>query len=165
MNGLRAAPVRDRTHETGLFVFLGSAAMLFTAFAAAYLVRRAGTDWKPSSLPRILWVSTAALMAASVAIEWARRRMSRPALLVAGAFAMLFAALQALAWGFMTSPGPHRSFFQVITAAHAVHLAGGLSCLPWVILRPTPLSVRLTAIYWHFLAIVWIAMFALMGLL
>lgn len=165
MNAPGAAPIPNRTHETGLLVFLATVAMLFTAFAAAYLVRRAGADWKPSPLPNTLWASTVALLAAGAAIEWGRRRMSRPALLLAGALGVLFAGLQLLAWDSMTSPGPYRSFFQVITAAHGLHLLGGLACLPWVILRPTPQSIRLTAIYWHFLAIVWIAMFALMGLL
>ncbi len=83
---------------------------------------------------------------------------------------------QWLAWrdladrGFFVSTGPSSSFFYLLTGAHAVHLLGGVLALliagSTVILR-RPLESRrivvdITAWYWHFMALLWIYIFALL---
>ncbi len=163
--------LRARTHQTGLWIFMATAAMLFTAFASSYLVRRGGSDWSRSRLPDTLWTSTGLLLLGSGTMEMARRTGSRRWLLGTIALGVAFALSQALAWDVMARQGafepanPHRAFFYVITGAHAAHLGGGLIALWIVFARPTELSLRLGAVYWHFLAGVWVAMFALMRLL
>ena len=59
----------------------------------------------------------------------------------------------------------------LLTIAHAVHLAGGMIALLWaasasLLHKPVEsrrIVVDITAWYWHFMAVLWIYMFALLG--
>src|SRR5262245_57390040 len=63
-------------HRFGLWLFLGVVSMLFIAFTSAYIVRRAGgKDWQPLTAPPLLWINTGLLLASSVTLEIARRRL------------------------------------------------------------------------------------------
>ena len=100
----------------------------------------------------------------------------RGGLFVAGGFALAFLAGQLLAWqqlfelGYFAAANPANAFFYLITALHAVHLAGGL--VAWSrttakVVGGTEMdkvraSVALCAIYWHFLLVVWLVMFGLL---
>jgi len=62
------------------------------------------------------------------------------------------------------------SFFYLLTGTHAAHLAGGLMALlyaGWITLRHKPIErqrvvVDVTAWYWHFMAFLWVYIFALL---
>ena len=85
---------------------------------------------------------------------------------------------QGLAWGelhnrgFFMSTNPSSSFAFLLTVAHAVHLAGGMIALVWasgasLLHRPLEarrIAVDITAWYWHFMAVLWIYIFLLLGL-
>ena len=70
----------------------------------------------------------------------------------------------------MISGNPANAFFYLLTAAHALHILGGL----WVWsktlfklqsnieVRNVRVAVELCAIYWHFLLLVWLVLFALL---
>jgi cytochrome c oxidase subunit III len=89
-----------------------------------------------------------------------------------------FLAGQWLAWGelhargFYVSTNPSSSFAFLLTIAHAVHLAGGMIALVWAAsssLLHKPVEARrivvdITAWYWHFMAVLWVYIFALLGL-
>jgi cytochrome c oxidase subunit 3 len=59
----------------------------------------------------------------------------------------------------------------LLTAAHAVHLAGGIVALLWAgitSLQQKPIEGRrivvdVAAWYWHFMAVLWIYVFALLA--
>jgi cytochrome c oxidase subunit 3 len=59
----------------------------------------------------------------------------------------------------------------LLTATHAVHLAGGIVALLWaattaLLHKPVEsrrIVVDITAWYWHFMAALWIYVFALLG--
>ena len=84
---------------------------------------------------------------------------------------------QGLAWGelhnrgFFLSTNPSSSFAFLLTIAHAVHLTGGmiaLLCAGSASLLHKPIEARriavdITAWYWHFMAVLWIYIFALLG--
>jgi cytochrome c oxidase subunit III len=84
---------------------------------------------------------------------------------------------QGLAWGelhnrgFFVSTNPSSSFAFLLTIAHAVHLAGGMIALLWassasLLHKPVEarrIAVDITAWYWHFMAGLWIYIFALLG--
>jgi cytochrome c oxidase subunit III len=88
-----------------------------------------------------------------------------------------FLAGQWLAWGelhnggFYVDTNPSSSFAFLLTIAHAVHLAGGLIALLWatsasLLHKPAEarrIVVDVTAWYWHFMAVLWIYVFALLG--
>jgi cytochrome c oxidase subunit 3 len=119
----------------------------------------------------------------SVALQWAHMSARRDdidglivGLLVGGASAMTFLAGQLLVWqqlnvaGYFVASNPANSFFYLITAAHGLHLMGGLVALGRTIAkvwRGAPmmqvrLSVELCAIYWHFLLLVWLVLLGLL---
>src|SRR5579871_3912037 len=84
---------------------------------------------------------------------------------------------QWLAWGELHNRGfyvytnPSSSFAFLLTIAHAVHLAGGMIALIWAasssLLHKPPearrIAVDVTAWYWHFMLVLWIYVFALLG--
>jgi cytochrome c oxidase subunit III len=88
-----------------------------------------------------------------------------------------FLAGQWLAWGelhnrgFYISTNPSSSFAFLLTITHAVHLAGGLIALLWAAsasLRHKTVEARrilvdITAWYWHFMLVLWVYIFALLG--
>jgi cytochrome c oxidase subunit 3 len=65
---------------------------------------------------------------------------------------------------------PANSFFYMITAAHGLHLMGGLVALGrttakvWrgAEMAEVRLSVELCTIYWHFLLLVWLVLLGLL---
>ena len=173
-----------------LWVFLGVITSLFGLFISAYFIRMghghgAGiSDWHPVSKPPILWFNTAMLVLSSAAMQAARRAVGLNQrarvmgyLFAGGAFAILFLSGQLLAWhqlrdsGYGLTSGPAGAFFYVLTGVHGLHLLGGL--LVWlktvarmrsraVPLIEVRLSIQLCTVYWHFLLLVWLVMFALL---
>jgi cytochrome c oxidase subunit III len=176
-----AAPVPAA--KVGLGVFLAVVGSLFALFASAYSMRMHMGDWQSLPKPWLLWLNTAVLILSSVALHRAQvaaRRGQiegvRAGLLAGGATALLFLAGQVLVCrqlttaGFFLAANPASSFFYLITAVHGLHLLGGLVALGraaarvWrgVDLDRVPLSVELCAMYWHFLLLVWLVLFALL---
>jgi cytochrome c oxidase subunit 3 len=170
------------TAKVGLGIFLAVVGALFALLISAYLTRFSGTDWWSIPIPRLLWVNTAALAASSVALQWAKveapldhREMLNTALAVAFVLAVLFLTGQVLAWwqlvsaGYMLADNPSNSFFYMITGLHGLHILGGLFVLARTTIRARTspvlarvrLSVDLCAIYWHFMLVVWLILFAL----
>jgi cytochrome c oxidase subunit 3 len=160
----------------GLWAFLGTITMLFAGFTSAYVVRRAGADFRPFAAPALVWWNTLVLLASSAALEVARRRLrgwdlsaARGFLSATGLLGVLFTAGQLLAWrqlaaqGVYLSTNPHSSFFYVLTGLHALHLAGGLvwfgvvrGRLSHMRITPGQDGLALFATYWHYLAALWI---------
>jgi cytochrome c oxidase subunit III len=83
---------------------------------------------------------------------------------------------QLLAWrelahrGFYLATSPSSSFFYVLTGMHALHLVGGVVALLYAaatVFRSRALERRrivldVTAWYWHFMALLWLYIFALL---
>ena len=62
--------------STGIWVVLASITMTFAAFTSALIVRQGSAlDWRHLALPNILYFNTLVLIASSIALEMARRRM------------------------------------------------------------------------------------------
>jgi cytochrome c oxidase subunit 3 len=172
------------TAKIGLVVFLAVVTSLFALFFSAYSMRASLGDWRPLPVPRLLWLNTGILAFSSIALEYARSAARRGAqadlqagLLAGGVSAMAFIAGQLLAWqqlneaGYFLATNPANTFFYLLTAVHAVHLIGGLVALGRAAVRvrgravagdDMQLSIDLCAIYWHFLLLVWLVMFALL---
>jgi heme/copper-type cytochrome/quinol oxidase subunit 3 len=175
---------QDRTAYVGMAIFLGSWAMLFASLFFAYaFVRARAPAWPPLDappLPRLLpGLNTLAIAASSLAVARAvrQRELGRPpaaARLLAWAIALgtAFLALQLLVWsdlwraGLVPSGGPYASVFYAFTAFHALHVLVGLGGLGAVALRlrsragASPTDVRLWGWYWHFVGVVWLALYA-----
>ncbi len=170
--------------KTALMFFLGVVFVLFGLFVTAYFIRMKLEDWRPMPEPSLLWVNTALLFLGSIVLQWTHMRLKGgreegvKAGLVLGALLTLgFVYGQYLAWqdmraaGYYMSSNPANAFFYVLTGVHAAHILGGL----WVWTRAgirvwsgaameaIRLSVELCALYWHFLLLVWLVLFALLS--
>jgi len=160
----------------GLWLFLGTLTMMFIGFTSAYMVRRLSPDWAPLKPPGLLWANTAVLLLSSGALEAARRRLRGwnvagvgPWLLTTGVLGVLFLAGQLMAWkvlvarGYFVGSSPHNSFFYLLSGVHGVHLVGGLIWFAVVLVKARRLAytpgedgLGMFAIYWHFLAGLWV---------
>lgn len=177
----RSAP--QRSYLTGLTMALAAILMFFMALVSAFIVRKGfSDDWRPFALPPILWVNTAILLASSVTIEAARRRLARMDLsgfrhwwAMTTALGLLFVAGQLVAWrqlvheGVYLASNPSNSFFYVLTAAHGIHVLGGIIALliigwrGWEKARVTrATATEMAAVYWHFMDGLWIFLFLLL---
>jgi cytochrome c oxidase subunit 3 len=178
---------RDEVVRLGLWMFLATVAMLFAAFASAYLVRRGSSDWTAIALPPVLWLNTLVLAAGSVSLEAGRawglgRRWAASswALGAAVGLGVGFLGGQLVAWralmadGIFLPDGPHASFLYTLTAAHAVHVVAALVLLTvaaaqtWTGLGRRDfarwtLAMDATRTFWHFLLGVWIFVFLLLA--
>ena len=164
----------------GLGMFMAVAATLMVLLLSAYSMRMDMPDWSPPPQPRLLWVNTALLCVASVALHRAGRAVRRSdrrgvgsGLLAGGGASVAFLAGQILAWrelamaGYRPAGNPADAFFYLITAVHGLHVAGGLVALgrAGLALRRRAASdrlrqvVELCAAYWHFLLLAWLLLF------
>jgi cytochrome c oxidase subunit 3 len=169
--------------KIGLGVFLAVVGSLFALFISAYSMRMNMVDWRTLPMPRLLWFNTAVLVLSSVALQWAHMAARRNdidgvivGLCAGGASAVTFLIGQLLAWrelsvaGYFLASNPANSFFYLITAAHGLHVMGGLVGLGrttanvWrgAEVSQVRLSVELCAIYWHFLLLVWLVLLGLL---
>jgi len=162
---------------------LVSITVLFITVAVAYYVRsRSPVNWQHIEVPHLLWLSTAFILASSWTLESARGSLEREniarfilgleiTLGIAVAFlaSQVFALQQLAEQGIYLRRNPHSSLYYVVTGAHALHLLGGMAVLCYLLLRSGSMDlVRLrsrtsvTAIYWHFLMTLWLALFVLL---
>ncbi|HKX80286.1 MAG TPA: cytochrome c oxidase subunit 3 [Novosphingobium sp.] len=140
-------------------------------------------DWRPMPEPPLLWINSAVLVASSLAWEVARRAartlawddIRRMALIGAG-LGLLFLAGQLLLWrqyqagGYYLSANPANAFFFLLTAVHGLHLIGGVVACVRVVgqfgargdQRRAARNIRLCAVYWHFLLLVWVLLAGLL---
>ncbi|MBI2833718.1 MAG: cytochrome c oxidase subunit 3 [Acidobacteria bacterium] len=173
--------------QLGVWMFLATVVMLFAAFTSAYIIRRSASDWTPIELPWMLWMSTAALVASSVAFErgrFASKRgqaaSARYGISAAAGLGLIFLAGQVVAWRDLVARGvyvptsPHSSFFFILTATHGVHVVAGLVLLIYTVTRIWDVGVPLdrgaparliaaSATFWHFLAVLWLYVFVLVS--
>jgi len=169
--------------QTALWVFLCVATSLFVLFVSAYSMRLGLADWTPLPRPRLLTLNTALLVGASLAMQWAvhAARRGEPAdlrrgLATGGLLTVGFLAGQLAVWmqlddaGWFVSTSAASAFFYLFTAVHGLHVLGGLVAWArawkraWRDADPSRirLAVQLCATYWHFLLVVWVALYALL---
>jgi cytochrome c oxidase subunit III len=165
-------------YRLGLLIACGSILAFFAALVVAFYWRsRTPPFWEPIQLPRTLWLSTAIILVSSVTFEAARRAYRRGLHLAAARLMVItaclgaaFLASQLSAWlnlvhrGYYLAQNPYSSFFYMFTGLHAAHLIGGLIALFIVVLgRSTRReTVDTVAYYWHFLGMLWMALFVIL---
>ncbi len=174
----------------GMILFLFALAMIFGATIGGYFyIRSESPAWPPPGSPPLprggLWLSTGILLLLSVAVQWALRSVRwdrqgtlRAALVVTGVLALAFLANQAHNWdevrAILVPPGAkvraYTSTFYILTGTHALHVLGGLLVLAVVTVKAFrgdyssvyhP-GIRYSAMYWHFLDVVWLVLFAVL---
>jgi cytochrome c oxidase subunit 3 len=180
--------------KVGLWAFLGMVTSLFLIFTGAYVMRMGHghgglQEWVSINDPTVLWFNTALLVLASVAMQIAYSCAGKSNLAGvktyfsgAGLLTVLFLLGQVLAWQQLRVAGqydhtnPAYSFFVLLTAAHGLHLVGGLWVLGRTAVRlwrgldkasivqvaAVRQSVQLCTTYWHYLLLIWLGLFVLL---
>ncbi len=155
-------------------------------------------EWVRVTLPvRLLLVNTFVLLVSSLSIEMARRSVRREMALaplrsipgiafdagggtqwiaITVALGLMFLGGQWLAWevlrahGFHIDSGGSSPFVYLLTAAHAIHLAGGILVLLYAgvifllhrAVEQRRIVVEVASWYWHFMGALWVYIFALL---
>ncbi len=170
------------------FVLVSVLALFVTVGIAYYLRSQSPVNWQHIRVPRMLWLSTAIILASGWMLEAARgafergekaRHMRWLELTAGGGLAFLgcqVLALRELAGqGIYLRHNPHSSLFYVLTGVHGLHLFGGIAALVYLLLCAVRLGngrfeiqrqrsrIGVTALYWHFLTVLWLGLF--LGLL
>lgn len=192
IEGMRAKPNTDFASKTlALYLFLAIATVFFALFGVTFVSHSqypdfqalTGAPWKPLADTSPLWFNTALLVFASLAMQGAligagrnKTKISLAALILAAFFSIQFLLAQLGLWqrldamGYGLTSNPASSYFYLFTALHGLHLLAGLVVLARALLgfwqRGQTLklegSIRLCTRYWHYLLLIWVAIFALL---
>lgn len=175
-------------YRIGMWVALAAILMLFAAITSAYIIRSSSAPgWSPLALPGALWISTVLIMSSSYTFENAKRALRSLRYAAYGRWLTItlvlgcgFLVSQLLAWRQLISKGvylksnPHSSFFYLLTGLHGIHLLGGMLALlflvgqkPAALLSPEDELKQIArtgaiALYWHFMAGLWVYLFLLL---
>lgn len=142
------------------------------------------------ALPSLLWASTIVMIVSSVTVHFARSFITRDSqrglrvmIVATGALGLVFLGLQTQCWtewlrgvADLLNDEQYHAYrfamwgFIVLSVIHALHVVGGLIPLGIVTVKSflgsytarNHLGVNNLALYWHFLDIVWLIMFATM---
>lgn len=183
MEPLTTEEQRERMRKSkSAILWLGivSIIMMFSGLTSAYIVRQGEGDWLQFEVPSNFYTSTAVILISSITMNYAFQAAKKGSkknllngLLFTLALGIVFTILQFQGWKQLVNSGvffvghPAGSFFYVLTGLHLAHLTGGLLSLIYVIFRTVrnkysaenTQGVKLCAIYWHFLDILWLYLF------
>ena len=169
-------------------VVLAVVTMTFGAMIAVFFIRAAAPlYWGHLQIPRILWVSTAALLASSATFEASRRALIRNdqtrgfhMLAWSCGLGLAFLGGQIMAWiqvlrsGIVLNRNPHSWFIFLFTGLHGAHILLGLGGLAYLAVRTHEpasgpkyqMKTRAVAngvgLFWHYLDFLWILLFGLL---
>jgi cytochrome c oxidase subunit III len=176
----------------GLFAIrflLVSISALFVTIGVAYYERaQSPSHWQHIHVPPILWLSSALILASTWTLEIARAAFERKDSLryarwlgttvgIGTAFlaSQLFALRELAGQGIFLRNNPHSSMFYLLTGVHGIHLLGGMVALCFLLVKAArrPEIVLFdfrrqrsrgaaAALYWHFLAAVWLCLFVVL---
>ena len=171
----------------GMVWLIATEATLFAALIATYfyLRFRSGPVWPPDGIEKpelaLPLVMTAILLSSSIPVHLADRAIKKgnTTLLKVGLALgfVLGAAFLALTWGiewpgeleeFSPTTNVYGSLFFTVTGFHSAHLVVGLAMSLWTQWRAWSgafdehrhLTVQNFTMYWHFVDVVWIFVFA-----
>lgn len=181
--GLRgAAPLAREPGWWGMALFILAEAVLFSLMLASYFYLMSDAPaWPPDGIakPDLLLpgIDTVILLGSSIPMFWAtasiargNRQQTSIALAVAAVMAIIFLAIQAytlLNAEFSGRDSAYGSLYYTIELTHAAHLVVALLLLAMALIRNLlghfdrdhRLGIETTAMYWHFVDIVWIFVF------
>jgi heme/copper-type cytochrome/quinol oxidase subunit 3 len=177
--------------KLGMWVFLASEVMFFTALIGTYIILRFGAaeSWPvPSTVLNIpvtaintfiLICSSVSMVKAYAAAVQGDQKNLRLWLLVTVIGGATFVGVQAYEYThlihdhFLPSSGLFGSTFYAMTGFHGFHVSMGVICMAWVTVqafrgRYTATSyhgVEVIGLYWHFVDLVWIILFTIVYLI
>lgn len=180
-----AMTVENNAKKQLLWIGMGSILMFFGGLTSAYIVRKPEGNWLEFVLPEYFTFSTVIIVLSSVVLFFVKGQLRKnnsafQLVLSVLLLGLLFTFFQFKGWQqliaqgvYLTGEGNNASgsFLYVLTLAHLVHLFGGLIALLYVTIQSkkkvftieNSLAIDLTSLYWHFLALLWLFVFALLN--
>ena len=179
------------TQKVGMWVFLVSEVMFFTALIGSYIILRWGTgaSWPDPrtvlAIP-ITALNTFILICSSVSMVKAYAAATRDDqaglkrwLLLTVLGGATFVSVQAFEYhhlvekGFLPSSGLFGSAFYTMTGFHGFHVTCGVISMIWVTIRAfrgkyaggNYRGIETIGLYWHFVDLVWIILFTIVYLI
>jgi cytochrome c oxidase subunit 3 len=173
----------------GMFLFIASEVMLFGAFFTAYFFVRVveqAPEWPPEGfhVPTfVAGINTAILLTSSFTMHWALQSIKRGSraglqagLVLTLAMGLTFLLTQLLEYsrvGFAPKDTAFGSVFYGLTGLHGAHVFVGLTLLSMATVRAFRghfsaehhHGVEIPGIYWHFVDVMWIVVYATVYLL
>jgi cytochrome c oxidase subunit 3 len=174
------------TLNVGVVVWLSSELMFFAGlFAAYFTLRSVNQEWPPADVEletartglatAVLVASSGTMHIAVRAAEHGQRRLAITWLGVTGLLGAIFLSNQIVDYAqatFSLDDHAYGSIFYLMTGFHGLHVLGGLLFMAAVAAAisgtskaPADTTVQVAGYYWHFVDVVWVAMFATIYLL
>jgi heme/copper-type cytochrome/quinol oxidase subunit 3 len=177
--------------KLGMWVFLGSEVMFFTALIGSYIILRVAHPeaWAPPgqvlNVPVtavntfLLICSSVTMVKAFAAAQHGHQRQLRLWLLATVLIGATFVGVQVYEYtelvhkGFVPSEGLYGSTFFTMTGFHGFHVTIGVICMIFVTWRAFQgrytaadhRGVEVIGLYWHFVDLVWIILFTIVYLI
>jgi cytochrome c oxidase subunit III len=166
-----------------LYIGIVSIVMLFAGLTSAYVVRAGSGNWQVFELPEISILATAIIVTSSLTMLMAQLAIKKNNYMLCNLGLFLTLALgigfffaQYEGWKQLTAQdiffvgkyaNASGSFLYLIALVHLLHMVGGLIALSVSLVKSllkrysseNYLGVELTAIYWHFLDLLWVYLF------
>ena len=178
--------------KLGMWVFLGSEVMFFTALIGSYIILRVANPaaWAPLS-ERVLNVpitavntfllicSSVTMVKAFAAAQLGRQQSLCRWLVATVLIGATFVGIQVVEYrelihqGFIPSAGLFPSTFYTMTGFHGFHVSVGVICMIFVTWKAfrgrytgaDHRGVEVVGLYWHFVDLVWIILFTIVYLI
>ncbi|NNG15099.1 MAG: heme-copper oxidase subunit III [Gemmatimonadales bacterium] len=177
--------------KLGMWVFLGSEVMFFTALIGSYIILRFAHPeaWQApgevlaipiTAVNTFLLICSSVTMVKAFAAAQDGNQKALPLWLLATVIiGATFVGIQAYEYselihhGFVPSEGLYGSTFYIMTGFHGFHVSMGVLCLIFVTWKAfrgkytvaDHRGVEVVGLYWHFVDLVWIILFTIVYLI
>ena len=189
--GARAGEPPISNARLAMLAFIVFESMLFVPMMGGFVVLRwGGGAWPPPGQPYlpigVTWANTAVLLGSLVPLQVASRARARGArgpflraLSAAAVMGGVFLAVQGFEWarllahGMKVAGGVYGGIFLALIGAHALHVLGATVALVVITVLAAlgrggiehGAAFGLSAMYWTFVCVLWVALFTLVYLL
>jgi heme/copper-type cytochrome/quinol oxidase subunit 3 len=177
--------------KVGMWVFLGSEVMFFTALIGTYIILRVAHPdaWAPpgqvlnvpitATNTFLLICSSVTMVKAFAAVQDGDQRGLRRWLVATVLIGAAFVGVQVYEYahliekGFVPAQGLYASTFYTMTGFHGFHVTMGVLCMMYVTWKAfrgrytqqDHRGVEVIGLYWHFVDLVWIILFTIVYLI
>jgi heme/copper-type cytochrome/quinol oxidase subunit 3 len=177
--------------KVGMWIFLGSEVMFFTALIGSYIILRVAHPEAWAAPGKVLNVpvtavntfllicSSVTMVKAFAAIQDGDQRMLLRWLIATVLIGASFVGVQIYEYthliekGFIPSEGLYGSTFYTMTGFHGFHVTMGVLCMIYVTWKAfrrkytaqDHRGVEVIGLYWHFVDLVWIILFTIVYLI
>ncbi len=167
----------------GMLLLIATDAAIFACLLASYFFLQAGSaPWPPDGIKKpdlgLITINTFILWGSSIPMQWAEssirhghRGRLASGLALAFGMAALFLVLQGVEYAhkaFSPQTNAYGSLFYAITGFHGLHVFGAMlanaviQVRAWLghFSRSRTLAVRNVVLFWHFVDLIWVFVFA-----